>query len=230
MNWLYRQLFKLFNLPLLRRWAGALVPYRLWVILFVHCFLFSLSYLTATLILYEGLLSGEVHKVFYRTLGPLILIRMGVYWHHDLHQGLWRFVSFQDLLNIIRATIISSILFLVAGALWNPLRIPQALMLLDTTFCIMFVGGIRFMVRNIRETFLHARPAQGLKNVLMVGPLGQIQPLVKEFLGNPYSLYRPAAILDPEKTRDASMTRLNDIPVFSIQEVLAKSRTLSELH
>ncbi|OEU76030.1 MAG: hypothetical protein BA864_14570 [Desulfuromonadales bacterium C00003093] len=208
---MHQKLYAIINHPTARRISMRILPYRARIIIFVHIILFGLSYTISMIMLNNGALDAEAIAILGRTILPLILIRLVVFWQHDLYQGLWRFVSFQDLLNIIRAIIISSIIFVSIGAIWGPLRISQTLALMDATFCIMFVGGIRFIVRNIRETFFHTHPVQKAKNILLVGPLNKVQPLVKEFIGDPDSHYQPYAIVDPTKQDRISKIRLNSM-------------------
>ncbi len=223
---IHQKLYAIINHPIARRISIWILPYRAWIIIFVHIILFGLSYTISMIMLNNGALDAETIGILRRTILPLVIIRLVVFWHHDLYQGLWRSVSFQDLLNIIRAIIISSIIFVTIGAIWGPLRISQTLALLDATFCIMFVGGIRFIVRNIRETFLHTHPVQKAENILLVGPLNKVQPLVKEFIGDPDSHYQPYAIVDPTKQDRISRIRVSDVPVLSPRQILAQKARL----
>ena len=80
-------------------------------------------------------------ELFVQTFPALALIRLGVFWRHDLYQGLWRYVSFQDLLNIIRATVISTVAFVILGVFWSAFRVPERLAILDLALCIVLTGG-----------------------------------------------------------------------------------------
>jgi len=172
----------------------------------------------------------DAKTCFLQSLLPLLVIRLAVFWRHDLYQGLWRYVSFPDLLNIIRASIISSLLFGMVGAFWEPVRVPERVLLLDLAFCIMLLGGIRFIVRNFRENFFPAQRFKQLHHVVLVGPLGRVQPLVKEMLSDRLSLYYPVALVDPTRSRTSSLIRISDVPVFSPQQLQAGKHRPRNLH
>jgi FlaA1/EpsC-like NDP-sugar epimerase len=209
--------------PAVKRTVDRMLPFRLWIILPVHLALFALSYGVSMAMLDQSVLEGAGRDMFLMAFPALALIRLAVFWWHDLYQGLWRYASFQDLLNIIRATVISTVLFVGIGVFWSPLRIPERLAILDLGLCIVFSGGIRFAVRYVRERFSQALPAKAIKNILLVGPLGKIEHLVKEFAGDPASRYKPYAIVDP--TRDALpfRIRVHDVPVLSLSQVLNRT-------
>ncbi len=215
----YKQLYSVFNHPALRRIGRWILPFRVWIIVCVHAGLFIMSYLYSFFVFNNGVLDGDAKELLALTIVPLTLIRMAVFAYHDLYQGLWRYVSFEDLLNIIRASIISTLIFSVFGIIWEPLRIPDTLYILDFTSCVFFVGGIRFIVRNIRENFVQQRPVKDYKRVVLIGPMDKVQPMVKEFVSSPKSHYRPVAIVDPEKEDHLYPVRLNDIPVYTFQEI-----------
>ncbi|MBN1105235.1 MAG: polysaccharide biosynthesis protein [Deltaproteobacteria bacterium] len=226
-TWFYQRLFRALTHPIVKGLSERILPHRLWIILGAHLFLFTVSYAVSIRVLDEGLPQGEA--LFYRTLAPLVVLRLVAFWWHDLFQGLWRYVSFQDLLNIIRASFLSSIVFILVGFLWGPLRVPERLALLDLTFCIFFTGGIRFVVRNIRENFLQAHPVQSIKNILVVGPLNRVQPLVKDLMGDPDRHYIPYAVLDPTRHDRIFRSRINDVPVLTPPQLLEQRPTLRSL-
>ncbi len=67
---------------------------------------------------------------------------------------MWRFVSFEDLIIIIRSVVISSLLVYGLSLVWDRICMGEAVYLLDMTFCIIFCGGIRLRSRNYREVYL----------------------------------------------------------------------------
>ena len=166
---IYEKIFMLTKRPGVTQVINGIIPFRLWIIVCVHLALFPLSYALAFLMLSEKVADLGAESLFFRTLIPLVCIRLAVFWYHDLYQGLWRFVSFEDLLNIIRASVISSVIFVTLGIFWQPMRIPQSLYVLDWILCVMLCGGIRFLVRNFREKVLPGPRLRERDHVLVVG-------------------------------------------------------------
>jgi FlaA1/EpsC-like NDP-sugar epimerase len=118
------KIYQLANHSQTRKWVGAILPYRLWIIIFVHLALFTLSYGTSFLMLY-ALLETDPLTLFTNTIGLLLFVRFIVFAYYDLYRNLWAFVSLADLVNIMRATAVSSLLFSIVGIFDESVRVPQ---------------------------------------------------------------------------------------------------------
>ncbi|RJQ80868.1 MAG: polysaccharide biosynthesis protein [Desulfobacteraceae bacterium] len=224
LQWSYTGIYRALNHPRMRYLAGRLVPLRLWIILGLHLVLFAASFLAGVWLVYGTFDQAIILENLQYTLLPLVLIKLLVFFHYELFQGMWRYVSFEDLLNIIRASLVSIVIFYFVGLVWGRFAMYEQLYCIDALLTIVFIGGIRMVVRNVRENFIQTRAAGDLKNMLLVGPVGMVIPLVKEMLGNPYSIYQPIAIVDPEKTPHFGMARVSDVPVYSYEQFLSKTK------
>lgn len=202
------------------RW---LVPHRLAINLVLHGLLFAAGY-GYSIVLLNGLtVDRTAVEIFSATLAPLLVLRLGVFYWHDLFQGLWRYVSFEDLINILRASVISSLLFYGVGMAWPAFAVSEELYMLDLTFCILLCGGTRSLVRHFRERYFRVRLPAGRKQVLLIGPLPKIHPLLKEMVGDPLGHHRPLAVVDPEAGEQAGTRRLSDVPVLTVAQLLRRS-------
>ena len=223
--WTYNRLYRLFNRPAAKKALRVLLPLRMAFILPFHLGLFALSFYGAFLLANGWDALVDLHRVLLLPLSVLVAIRLAVYHYYDLFHGHWRYVSFEDLINIIRATVISSLLFYGAGMIWERDCISDRHYFLELILCIGMVGGVRFVVRNIRENMIQTRPLESIQRIALVGPLKKVQPLLKEFLSDTDSPYRPTAILDPEVTY-AATTRISDVPLYTLKQVVAKPKRL----
>jgi FlaA1/EpsC-like NDP-sugar epimerase len=228
-NTIYSSVYALSQRAFARRIISWILPFRVWIIVAVHAALFSISYMFAFVMFYSGDVEIGAGDLMWRTLPVLVVIRLAVFWHHDLYQGLWRYVSFEDLVILVRAAIISSCFFLILGFVWDPLRLPNILYLLDWILCVMLCGGIRFVVRNFRENVMPAIKGVNVENVLIVGPVKEVYPLAKNLITDPYSHFNPVAIVDPEKDSRQGSTRIIDVPVWSPGQTLLRKNRLRNL-
>jgi FlaA1/EpsC-like NDP-sugar epimerase len=204
----------------LDRLVSILMPYRMFAIIGVHILIFTGAYL-GSLWLITGRIWDDIYDDMGEiTIGPLILIRLLVFYDHDLFRGMWRYVSFEDLINIIRATVISTLLFYLTGLFWDRYYMAELVYLLDMTFCVFLCGGMRLVVRSFTERFVHGRTKRGMKRVYLVGPIGKIQPILKDLISDPQGHYYPLAVVDPQKEPKGLVRRLCDVPVLSIQQSL----------
>jgi FlaA1/EpsC-like NDP-sugar epimerase len=225
-TWHHKKLHQLANHPKAKAFVQRMLPYRLWVIVPLHILLFTLSYFMGYFLLYGPSFDRLFFESLPFTLAPLIAIRLVVFFRYDLFQGHWRYVSFEDLTNIIRATLISSLIFYTLGILWSRTGMPERLYFIEMVFCIFLVGGTRYIVRHLRENFIQMRPADNLKRILLAGPLKHVQPLIKDLLGDPAGHYLPVAAVDPERPDNYGTSRLSDVPVFPPKGLLNRKKLL----
>ncbi len=126
--------------------------YRRWGIVLLHACLVALAYGLAFLLRFDFSLPPDQWDRFLQTLPILLLVRMAVFsWFH-LHDGLWRYVSMHDILAILRAVTISSLIFLAAVLVFFGHGFPRSVFLLDWVLCLALVGGVRLAMRALRET------------------------------------------------------------------------------
>ncbi|MFH0725715.1 MAG: nucleoside-diphosphate sugar epimerase/dehydratase [Pseudomonadota bacterium] len=204
---------------------------RFWVTLVFHVILFTTGYFYSICLINGGSIDSIVWHTFARTIMFLLVIRIGVFMYHDLFQGMWRYVGFEDLTNIIRAAIIGTLLFYILGLLVDYLTVSEHLYLAEMVFCITLNGGVRFLVRSLRERyFKQARPHGEIKKILLFGPVLKTQPLLKELLSNAESDYRPVALIDPEIKTTSRASRVSDIPVWGVQQLRTLKKKYSGIH
>ena len=125
---------------------------------------------------------------FYSLLPALLAIKLGVFWWQGLFRGWWRYVSMADLVVIVRANVIASLLFLLYAFLaYRGTNIPRSVLVLDWMFCFLFMGGVRFVTRALREHYLPmpARNRQPRSRLLVVGAGDAGQMIAREIRLNP---------------------------------------------
>jgi FlaA1/EpsC-like NDP-sugar epimerase len=162
-----------------------LIKYRRLLIVLTHFFLVSVSYWLAFLLRFEFEIPSLYWAIFQKTLPVIILIKMVVFYYMGIYHGLWRYVSIGDLWQIFKATIISTLVFvLVVVLLHGFVGFPRSIFILDLIISVSLIAGVRFFTRLIREKF---KPAIIYKryNTLIVGA-GQAGILMlKECRNNP---------------------------------------------
>jgi FlaA1/EpsC-like NDP-sugar epimerase len=146
-----------------------LLPLRMAFILPFHVGLFAVSFYAAFLLANGWAALADLYTVLTIPMAALIAIRLVVYHFYDLFHGHWRYVSFEDLINIVRATVISSLVFYGAGMVSERVCISDRHYFLELILSIMLVGGVRFVVRNVRETMIQTRPLDSIQRIALVG-------------------------------------------------------------
>lgn len=136
---------------------------------------------------------------------PLILfIRLTVLTERGLYRGMWRFVSVRDLVVLIQAVSISSILLVSILFLFQRLyEFPRSVFLIEWFTAIVLLGGSRFIYRLYREGLLLSQSgaAQTSKNILIVGAGRAGELILREILGNYRLSYTPIGFVDDDRTK-----------------------------
>src|SRR4030042_3088065 len=79
-----------------------------WIILGVDVLLLFLSYFLSYFIRFEGKIPAEEIAVIKNTVWLIIPFKLLVFFQFKLYRGMWRYTSIDDLLNLIKATFVSS--------------------------------------------------------------------------------------------------------------------------
>jgi FlaA1/EpsC-like NDP-sugar epimerase len=146
-------------------------------------------------------LPSDYFKVFLKTLPFLILIKLSVFYYFGLFQGLWRYVSIYDLVQIIKANIVASVVFILSYVfIFGAYIIPRFILLDDFIICTSFIGGIRFLSRIIREQYHSVPLTEKRIKVLIVGAGEAGVLLLKEYKNNP-ALGEVVGFIDDDKAK-----------------------------
>lgn len=75
----------------------------------------------------------------------------------NLYQGIWRYVSVDDLKDIVKASALASLIFMFMITFSGQfIGYPRSVYVLNFAFFIVFNGGTRFTIRLFRESFIPA--------------------------------------------------------------------------
>ena len=202
--------------PVMHRIIQWMLPYRLLINIVIHTMLIVTSYFYSLLFFNGLLLDRYLVDMFVVTVWPLLLIRLAVFHYYGLFTGMWRFVSLGDVVKIIHAVIISTLLVYGLSLVWDRIFIAGQVYLLDMMFCGMLCSGIRLLVRNFREVHLVGGSMRNRKRILLLGPVFRIQPILKDITTDPKAAYWPVAIIDPEESDRSDGGRIADVTVLSL--------------
>ena len=180
---------------------NLLFRYRTVLIVSFHFVLVLFSYWIAYVLRFEGFVPQPYVDAFVTSL-PLILgCRLLAFAHYGLYRGWWRYVGMRDLYNLIRAVIVSSLVFTAALLfLGGETTVPRSVIVLDAILTIVLIGGVRFALRAVRES---RRPKQGprLRRVMIIGAGDGGELLLREMNNNPRLGYLPVGFVDDDQRK-----------------------------
>ena len=119
-----------------------------WVMLSLDVLLLGLAYMGAYWLRFDGGLDREVLHAFWVTLGPLIICMISSFLFFDLYRGMWRYTSVRDLANVIKGSLVGTVLFVAYLAMFHHFSgISRAVVVADGVFTVVAIGGLRLGIR-----------------------------------------------------------------------------------
>ena len=198
---------------LINKYGDKFLSYRYAIVIIFNIALFALAYWLGYYLRFEGLIPEAQMETMIRTMPLVLLVQAGFFLYHDLFRGLWRYVSFADLQNILRASLMSMLTLIVLDFFLNTYLgyIPRSIFALNFMLLVILSGGARFVVRHFRERYRLYGERDNATRVLLVGPVSETEPIVREMIahGNEYV---PIAIIDPSLNMRGY--RVYDIPIL----------------
>jgi FlaA1/EpsC-like NDP-sugar epimerase len=143
-------------------------------------------------------------RMFAASLVLLVTIRLGVNYGFRLGESRWRYVGTRDLLRLLGAVTVGSLLFfLVDWTVPGIARAPRSVILLEWVFSGYMIGGIWVLYRLVYE-YLRVREAPTRTRVLVVGAGEAGQQLVHQMLRSRSGL-TPVGLVDDDPLRWGTM-------------------------
>lgn len=161
---------------------------RIWFVVIIQ----SLAIIAAFILSFQVRFDFSV-PVDYRARGielipALVAIKIAIFWYSGLLKGWWRYVSMPDLIRITKGNVLGSFVFVAYVVFAYRLeQIPRSVLVLDFVFCFLLTGGMRFVIRAIRENYfpILRRKLEASRPVLIVGAGEAGQIMAREIRSNP---------------------------------------------
>jgi len=129
-----------------------------------------MAYILSFCVRFEFVLPYQYYDVISGTLPALILIKAVVFYYFGLYSGMWKYVSMEDLWQILKANTVSTLVFLVFIVFFRGVSgFPRSVFFLDWVLCVGFLSGVRFLTRSFRESYLKGSRLIVDTRVLIVG-------------------------------------------------------------
>ena len=127
------------------------VRYRRPLIVAAHLGVFGLSYVTAFALRFDFAMPPDQLRLMLLTLPIVVALRAGAFGLFRLYEGLWRYVSVRDVVEMVKAVTVSSALFTLGALLLGLRGLPRSVLLLDWVLCVGVSGGLRIAARAVLE-------------------------------------------------------------------------------
>lgn len=171
----------------------------------------------------------------------LIAVKIATFYFFDLYRGMWRYTSITDLLNIIKATSISSLL-IISFALFS-IRFKgfaRSVFIIDWCLTILFISGLRLSVRLYFELISEDKPWRiaigtlfwplrqkraDCKNLLIIGAGDCGEKIYREIRDNAQLGYNVVGFLDDYPSKVGM--KIHGVPVLgAIRDIEAAAKSV----
>jgi FlaA1/EpsC-like NDP-sugar epimerase len=177
---------------------NLIIRYRLVVIILMHAAFAAAALLVAFLLRFDFTLGWQRYPLmFYHSLPvniAVFLVFSGIF---NLYQGIWRYVSVNDLTDIVKTSAVSTLVFMFIIVFSEHFHgYPRSIYVMDFALFILFNGGTRFGIRIFRESFVPE--SETARNVLIVGAGNAGNELAKTLKSAKNREYIPVGFIDKD--------------------------------
>jgi len=223
--------------------ATTLLRFRKPLIVLSHAIAFAASLLLSFLVAYNMEIKQQwLLEQFPPLLFFALLIKLPVFALFKQYQGWWRYVGISDLVGILRASLIST---LVIVGLWflviirgeGPTReglrgianVPQAVFMADMFGTVLILSGLRMIIRLYYEEFRTVEAGR-LKRFLIVGAGNTGETLLRDIHRMQVTEYEVVGFIDDDSAKQG--ISIHGIPVLGTVEHLpeiCENRNIEEI-
>lgn len=209
------------------------------IIIVADVLLLAIAFIGAHLIRFEFNIPLSFLSSLKGMLPWILLVKLSCFYFFGLYRGMWRYTSISDLLNVIKATSVSTLL-IVAFILFKYRFIgySRSVFLIDWSLTILLVAGFRLSVRLFFDRFSQEKPSPtdflsifrsiskkntGDKNLIIIGAGDCGEKIYREIRDNTTLPYNVVGFLDDD-IRKIGRT-IHGIPVLgSIDDSISAAK------
>ena len=207
---------------------------NLLVILCGDILLFVLGLYIAHLLRFGMEVSSREWEMFFQVLPLVIPIKLSLFYFCDLYRGMWRYTSLADLINIIKASVSSTLVIVFLLLFINRFQgLSRSVFIIDLLLTIILVSGFRVAVRlyfegtdkdcspgSFWKNILKRLREQDRKNLLIIGAGDCGEKIYREIRDNDQIQYRVVGFLDDHPSKIGK--KIHGIPVLGSVDQLSQ--------
>ncbi len=153
--------------------------------------------------------NGAIEKQYLANMNtmivPVTIITLAIFFGFHLYHSLWRFASITELKNIVIATVISSIVNVLACELTG-FNLPRSCYVIYFLILVIAVGGGRFVYRFLRfyRTYHHfgnVKEKRPLQRVMIIGAGSAGEKVYKEIMNSNHIYKEVVCFIDDDKEK-----------------------------
>lgn len=190
-----------------------------WLMIAIDMTMVGLAYYGAFWVRFEGQIPAATLELVKKTLPIVIALKIALFYYFNLYRGMWRYTSIVDMINLLKASVLSSFFILLAiFFLYRLEQFPRSIIVIDYMLALFLVGGIRLAVRLYfsRSTsgfsFATSLKARKGKKLLLIGAGDAGERIIREIMENDRIKMIPMGILDDDPQKQGKT--IHGVPVL----------------
>ncbi len=204
---------------------SRILKYRKIIIVLWQLVLLALTYYLSFLLRFDFTLSNPYPAIVLKTLPLVLAVKLIVFYYFRLFRGWWRYVGMSDLIDIIKASVVSAVLLTGSVYLIHGFTgYPRSIFIIDMLLTISVIGGSRFAVRAYTES---ARLNLAQPNTLIVGAGRAGSAIARELRNNEKLEYNLVGFIDDDPRKQGE--RIDGIKVLGTTVELPRLITENDI-
>lgn len=182
--------------------------------------LICLAYVSAFSLRFEGDIPAQHSAMLVRSLPVILPMKLAIFASFGLYRGVWRHLSIQDAIAIVKAVTLSSVLAVAAMTMLFRFDLfPRTVFVIDWMALLLLVAGCRALIRVIRDYLFSLSDVRG-RRVLIVGAGDAGVMILREFHNNAKLGYSPLGFIDDDRAKQGRI--IHGVPVLGGRDKIAE--------
>jgi FlaA1/EpsC-like NDP-sugar epimerase len=198
------------------------------IIFMVDILLISFSWYFAHMLRYNFAIPESSISILLRFLPFVIITKIIIFYLFNLYEGMWRYTSLADLLSILKAGSIASLIIILLTFFTYRLNVfSRSIFIIDWVFTLLCIAGSRVVIRlyywlgtgdesaGVRSiNFIKAliKPDRKGKRLIIIGAGDCAEKISREIHDNPNLGYRIMGYIDDDPMK--ASRHIHGIPVL----------------
>ncbi|MBI2321385.1 MAG: hypothetical protein HYU88_04665, partial [Chloroflexi bacterium] len=163
--------------------------------------LVCVAYLGAYLLKFEGTLTGPFMQQFAASLPYVVALKLVAFQVLGVYKPVWRYASVGDLLTVVRATVLGSLLSVLAVlAVFQFELFSRSVFVIDWLLLAVLMVGARLFLTALRD-WAARLPRAGARRVLIVGADDRGALTVQTLLRDRRRHFQPVGFVDDDPAK-----------------------------
>jgi len=162
----------------------------------------NIAYISSYLLKYEGILADNNLALIEASLPIMILVKIVLFSIFGLYKSEWRYVGINDMIRVFKSVSLGSLICIaIIFILYRFEGYSRAVFVNDYILTLLMVGGVRVLIRVLKEYFSGVIDESDKLPILILGAGDGGELLLREIRNNPEINYKPIGFIDDDLTK-----------------------------